>query len=155
MKKFLKIFAIAAIAVAAAIACVFAGCNDNGGGESSSDYNFTIVYEGGDKNGQAVNGQKDGNLEGGKVATQICLPDGACAPLVLANIYPDANGKLSLSQSKVNELFATLSTVSNYKDEAGNVTGFVFHALGVTGYKSDCEITVNGKGNYTLKITVS
>lgn len=152
MKKFLKIFAIAAIAVAAAIACVFAGCNNGNSGESSSDYNFTIVYEGGDKNGQAVNGQKDGSLEGGKVATQICLPDGACSPLVLANIYPDANGKLSLSQAKVNELFSTLPTVANYKDEAGNVSQFVFHAIGVVGYKGDCEITVNGKGDYTLKI---
>ena len=153
MKKFFRIFAIAAIAVAAAIACVFAGCNGNSG-ESSSDYNFTIVYVGGDKDGQNLNGQKDGNLEGGKVATQICLPDGGCAPLVLANIYPDANGKLSLSQSQVNEIFASLSSVDNYKDEAGNVTVFTFHAIGVVGYSNDCAKEVNGKGNYTVEIVV-
>ncbi len=155
MKRFLKILAVAVIAVAAAIACILVGCGGNDSGDTSSDYNFTIVYEGGDKAGQALNGQTDGNLEGGKVATQICLPDGACSPLVLASIYPDANGKLSLSQARVNELFAALPTVSNYKDEAGNVTQFVFHAIGVKGYKNDCEITVNGKGNYELKITVS
>lgn len=155
MKRFLKIFVVAAIAVAAAVACVFAGCKKDNGGETKSDYNFTIVYEGGAKDGQAVKGQADGSLEGGKVATQICLPDGACAPLVVANIYPDANGKLSLSQEKVNELFSTLSSVNDFKNEAGDVDRFVFHAIGVKDYKNDCEIEVNGKGDYTLKITVS
>lgn len=154
MKRLLKILAVAAIAVAAAIACVLVGCN-NGGGESSADYTFTIVYEGGDKNGKAVNGQTDGSGEGGKVTTQICLPDGACAPLAQAEIYPDENGKLSLSQAKVNELFSALATVNNFKNEAGDVDHFIFHAIGVNGYKRDCEIEVNGKGNYTLKITVS
>ncbi|MDE6850746.1 MAG: hypothetical protein K2J54_05400, partial [Clostridia bacterium] len=78
MKKLFKIFAIAAIAVAAAVACVFAGCNKNSG-ESKSDYNFTIVYEGGAKDGQAVNGQTDGSYDydeatnKGKVATQLCI----------------------------------------------------------------------------------
>ena len=152
MKKFFKIFAIAAIAVAAAIACVFAGCDNSGKG--SADYTFTIVYVGGEKDGQKVNGQTDGSNEGGKLATQICLPNGGCAPLTQANIYPDANGKLSLSQAKVNEMFASLSGVENYKDEAGNVTEFTFHAIGVVGYKHDCEIEVNGKGNYELKIVV-
>lgn len=144
MKKFLRLLAVAAIAVAAAIACVFAGCNNGGSGESSADYNFTIVYEGGEKDGQAVNGQKDGNMQGGKVATQLCV-GASCQPLTLANIYPDANGKLSLSQAKVNEIFSS----------ATDVTEFEFHALNITGYKSDCSVNVNGKGNYTLKITVS
>lgn len=153
MKRFFKIFAIAAIAVAAAIACVFAGCNTDSG-KGSADYNFTIVYVGGDKDGKPVNGQKDGSNEGGKLATQICLPNGGCAPLTLANVYPDANGKLGLSQAQVNEMFASLSGVENYKDENGNVTEFAFHAIGVVGYKHDCEVEVNGKGNYELKIIV-
>ncbi|MDE7084291.1 MAG: hypothetical protein K2O81_03515 [Clostridia bacterium] len=140
MKKLFKIFAIAAIAVAAAVACVFAGCNKNSG-ESKSDYNFTIVYEGGAKDGQAVNGQTDGNING-KVATQICTDQ--CIGLPLANIFPDENGKLSLSQARVNELFGSDT----------DVTEFVFHALNVTGYKTDCEVAVNGKGDYTLKVTV-
>ncbi len=144
MKRFLKILAVAAIAVAAAIACVFVGCGDKGGDSGSADYNFTLVYEGGAKDGQAVNGQADGNMSGGKVATQLCVGS-SCQPLTLANIYPDANGKLSLSQAKVNELFSSET----------DVTEFVFHALNITGYKSDCEVEVNGKGNYTLKITVS
>lgn len=144
MKKLFKIFAIAAIAVAAAAACIFAGCNKGGDNTDAgkSDYNFTIVYEGGAKDGQAVNGQTDGNING-KVATQICTDQ--CIGLPLANIFPDENGKLSLSQAKVNELFGSDTDVNE----------FVFHALNVTGYKADCEIKVNGKGDYTLKITVS
>ena len=144
MKKFLKIFAIAAIAVAAAIACVFAGCGGNDDGGSSADYNFTLVYE----DGQPVNGQTDGSLAGGKVATQICLPateGGMCIILPNASIYPDANGKLSLSQAQVNELFGSDT----------DVTVFIFHAIGVKGHKNDCEVAVNGKGDYELKITVS
>ena len=152
MKKFLKILALAAVAVAAAIACVFAGCNKGGdSGDASSDYNFTIVYEGGEKNGQAVNGQTDGSVNG-KVATQICLPasaGGTCIPLTQANIFPDANGKLSLSQAKVNELFSTVTGSSD------DVTVFIFHVIGVTGYKNDCEVEVNNKGDYTVKVTVS
>lgn len=147
MKKFLKLLAVAAIAVAAAIACIFVGCTDqggDGGGDGKSDYNFTLVYE----NGSAVNGQTDGSLEGGKVMTQICLPgeNGMCINLSFpAEIFPDANGKLSLSQAKVNELF-TSST---------DVTVFSFHAIGVTGHKNDCEVAVDGKGDYTLIVTVS
>ncbi len=145
MKKFLKIFAIAAIAVAAAIACVFAGCGGGGddGDSGSADYNFTLVYE----NGQPVNGQTDGGING-KVATQICLPateGGMCIILPNADIFPDANGKLSLSQAKVNELFGSDT----------DVTVFIFHAIGVTGHKNDCEVAVNGKGDYSLTITVS
>ena len=148
MKKFLKIFAVAAIAVAAAIACVFAGCNNkdngnNGGEPTTADYTFTLVYEGGAKDGQAVNGQTDGNIEG-KVMTQICVGS-SCRPLTAHNLFPDANGKLSLTQAQVNTIMGSET----------DVTEFVFHAVYVTDYKDDCEINVNGKGNYTLKITVS
>ena len=149
MKKFFKIFAIAAIAVAAAIACVLAGCN--GGGETSSDYNFTIVYVGGDKDGQAVNGQTGGSYgldndetKNTKVATQLCIGEN-CISLPMANIFPDANGKLSLSQAQVNQLFSSDT----------DVTEFEFHALNVVGYKSNCVVNVNGKGDYTLQITLS
>ena len=145
MKKFLKIFAIAAIAVAAAIACVFAGCNkDDDSTDTSADYNFTLVYEGGAKDGQTVNGQTDGTSDGTKVMTQLCVGE-SCRPLTMVNIYPDANGKLSLSQAMVNEVFGS----------SEDVTVFVFHALHIKGYKDDCEVEVNGKGDYTLTITVS
>lgn len=143
MKKFLKIFAIAAIAVAAAIACVFAGCGKDDDGDTSADYNFTLVYE----DGSAVNGQTDGNIEG-KVFTMICLPgdNGTCILLgSQAGIWPDANGKLSLSQSQVNTFFGSST----------DVTEFIFHVQNVPGHKDDCTVTVNGKGNYSVTITVS
>lgn len=143
MKKFLKLLALAAIAVAAALACVFAGCNKDSGdsGDSKSDYNFTIVYKGGDKDGQPVNGQTDGSKSDGKVELQICLPDASCFPL--DNYSADANGKISLSQSEVNSI--TFSET--------DLTVFIFHVIGVNGYKHDCEITTAGKGDYTVDVT--
>ncbi|MDE7162869.1 MAG: hypothetical protein K2O44_02170 [Clostridia bacterium] len=141
MKKLFKLLTVAILAVAATVACVFvAGCN--GGEDGASDYNFTIVYE----DGTAVNGQTGGK-DGGKVATQICLPgeDGECVRLsgLNINIFPDANGKLSLTQAKVNELFGSST----------DVTVFSFHVMSVPGYKADCEVSVNGKGDY--KVTLS
>lgn len=143
MKKLFKLLTVAILAVAAAVACVVvAGCNNKGDEGASSDYNFTIVYE----DGKAVNGQT-GGTDGGKVATQICLPgeNGMCVRLsgFNINIFPDENGKLGLSQEKVNQLFNSTT----------DVTVFSFHVMGVTGYKADCEIEVNGKGDY--KITLS
>lgn len=144
MKKFLKIFAIAAIAVAAAIACVFVGCNKNDdntdNGNTTADYTFILVYEGGDKDGQPVTT----NYEGGTVFTQICLPGvgATCNPVGKG---PDANGKISLSQAEVNSLL--------HSDT--DVTVFVFHALYVLNENSDHAIEVNGKGEYTLKVTVA
>ncbi|MCM1438308.1 MAG: hypothetical protein NC131_03735 [Roseburia sp.] len=149
MKKFLKILAVAAIAVAAAIACVIVGCNK--GSDGGNDYTFTIVYEGGAKDGQAVNGQEDGSYDynettgKGKVATQLCVGEN-CRPLTEPHsIFPDANGKLTLTQAKVNEIFGSDT----------DVTEFVFHVIGVDGYKHDCEVEVNGKTNknYTVKVT--
>lgn len=142
MKKFFKIMAVAAIAVAAAVACMFVGCGKDGNGDGGkSDYNFTIVYE----NGNAVNGQTDGSLAEGKLMTQICLPGDACLPLTSLGLYPDANGKISISQTQVNGLFNSTT----------DVTVFVFHAIGVKNHKNDCEVEVNGKGDYTLTITVA
>lgn len=142
MKKLFKFLTAVILAVAATVACVFvAGCS-NGEKGGTSDYNFTIVYE----DGKAVNGQTGGK-DGGKVATQICLPgeDGMCVRLsgLNINIFPDKDGKLSLSQAKVNELFGSST----------DVTVFSFHVMSVPEYKADCEIEVNGKGNY--KITLS
>lgn len=142
MKKFFKIFAIAAIAVAAAIACAFAGCNK--GDDSPKNYSFSIVYE----DGTAVNGDTDG-VNGGKVTTQICMPDGSCVPLAQMQIYPDANGKLTLSQAQVNQYFSAFVT------DGSDVTVFVFHVIGVPGHKNDCEVAVNGKGNYTVTVTAN
>lgn len=149
MKKFLKLIALAAITVAAALACVFAGCNSSG--ETKSDYNFTIVYEGGEKDGKAVNGNTDGK-NGGKVATQICLDaqGGGCVPLSMSNIYPSSGGKLYLSQAKINELFTGIEGVTPGED----VTHFYFHAMNIPGYKSDCVVEVNGKGDYTVKVVL-
>ncbi|MDE7401029.1 MAG: hypothetical protein K2N17_03135 [Clostridia bacterium] len=142
MKKIIRTLTIAVIAMVAVFACTFAlACN---GGDNKSDYNFTIVYE----DGTAVNGQKDG-INGGKVATQICLPDvdnvkGACVPLSTGpSIFPDKNGKLSLSQEKVNELFQSTT----------DVTVFIFHVMAVPGHKADCEVSVNGKGDYKVTVT--
>lgn len=152
MKKFLKILAVAAIAVAAAIACVFAGCNN--GGDSSSDYNFTIVYKGGDKDGKPVNGQTDGNyttdeefdagITGTKVAMQLCVGDN-CLALTDHNLFFGANGKFSISQAKVNNIFGSDT----------DVTEFEFHVIGVKDYNNNCSVNVTGKGNYTLEVTLN
>lgn len=143
MKKILKTLAIAIVALAAVFACAFAaGCTGSGNsGTSTSDYNFTIV----DANGNAINGQT-GGANGGKVNTQLCI-DEICLPLALQNIYPDENGKLSLSQKQVNELFATAMTVT------GDITKFDFHVINYPGHAEDCMTAVNGKGDYTLKLT--
>lgn len=142
MKKIIRTLTIAVIAMVAVFACTFAlACN--GGSTASSDYNFTIVYE----DGTAVNGQTDG-VNGGKVATQICLPESAGGMCVSLNIekisiFADKNGKLSLSQAKVNELFGSTT----------DVTVFSFHVMAVPGHKSDCEVAVNGKGDYKVTVT--
>ena len=143
MKKLFKLLTVAILAVAAAVAgVVVAGCNSKGNEGATSDYTFYIQYE----DGKAVNGQT-GGVDGGKVATQICLPgeNGMCVRLSGLNIsiFPDENGKLGLSQAKVNELFGS----------ATDVTEFSFHVMGVPGYKDDCEIAVNGKNSYTIKLS--
>lgn len=134
MKKIFKALTIAVIALTAVFACVFvAGCTDKS--EPKSDYNFTIVYE----DGTAVNGQKD-SVNGGKVYIQICAH--VCIDLNMPNIniYASESGKLSLSQDKINELFGQ------------EVTEFTFHVRNVKGCKSDCEIPVNGKGDYKITL---
>lgn len=142
MKKLFKFLTVAILAVAATVACVLAvGCDKDKDKGGSSDYNFTIVYE----DGKAVNGDTAG-VDGGKVATQICLPgeNGLCIRLSgMPKIFPDANGKLSFTQAKINELFGSST----------DVTVFSFHVMNMPGYKSDCEVEVTGKGNYTVTVT--
>ena len=140
MKKLFRTLAIAIIALTAVFACAFtAGCVDKDK-STTSDYNFTIV----DENGKAINGQTDGQ-NGGKVMTQICIDD-ICIPLAMQNIYPDKNGKVNLSQTQINTLFANAMTVT------GDVTEFVFHVINFPGYAPDCEVAVKGKGNYTVHL---
>ncbi len=143
MKKLFKTLTVAILALAALFACAFAvGCSDTP--EESADYVFTLVY----KDGTKVNGQTDG-VGGTKVATQICLPgaNGACFPLNFGKspVYPDENGKISLSQKQVNEITGS----------ATDLTVFVFHAVHVKTQGTDYEVNVNGKGNYTVTINAT
>ncbi len=143
MKKIFKTLTIAILAVSAAIACAFAaGCTDKSG-DAKSDYNFTIVYE----DGKAVNGLKDGSLDG-VVMTQICLPgeNGSCIPLH-PDFKVDENGKLSISQAKINEFLQELTGTDK------DVTKFVFHVMKVPNHKADCEVAVDGKGDYKVIVT--
>lgn len=127
MKKFFKSFAIMLIAVCAAIGCAFAvtACN---GGDAEPSYTFIIQ----DDKGNAINGEN--------LATQICTDQ--CVMLDAKQIFPDKNGKLTLTQKKVNELFGSET----------DVTEFAFHVLYVEGYKDDCEFEVKGVGEYKCKL---
>lgn len=141
MKKILKIFMTAVIAVAAAVACLaVAGCNTNKGG---ADYTFTVLLP----DQTPVNGQTGGK-NGGKVDIQICLPNGACIPL-LPEYSLDENGKITLSQSQINELLEDVNTTG------GDVTYFEFHAMHVPGCTDDVKISVDKTGNHTLTLTES
>ena len=148
MKKLFKLLTVAILAIAAAVACfAVAGCTGKDD-EGAADYVFYIQKE----DGTALNGQT-GGANGGKVSTQICLPEsagGMCVKLNtlkdfrnIDNIFPDENGKISLSQSKVNELFLSDT----------DVTVFIFHVMNVPGYKADCEIEINGHNTYTIKLS--
>ena len=133
MKKIFKTLTVAILAIAAVFACAFTATACK-----KTDYAFSVVYE----DGKAVNGQKDGDGDNGLVRVQICEPDKLCYPF--HNKYPiGEDGKLTLTQSQVNEILGSDS----------DVKVFVIHVLGVTGHKQDCELTVNGPGNYTVKIT--
>lgn len=143
MKKILRTLAVAVIAVAAVLACTFAvACSEPHA--EKSDYNFTIVYA----DGTAVNGKTDGlnEMYDYQVTTQICLPaseGGKCVTLFTAGLFPNQYGELNLSQAKVDELFGKTATK------------FAFHAIGVKDCKHDCEIEVDGPGDYTLKLTAA
>ncbi len=133
MKKFIKSFTVVLIAVCAAVACAFAvsACKND-----DPAYTFIIQYE----DGTAVNGQTGGS-NGGKIASQFCA-NGQCKHSALTGIYPDENGKITLTQAEVNELFGSTE----------DVTVFEFHVLNVSGYKDDCAFEINGMKEYICKL---
>lgn len=141
MKKIFKHLLIAMLAVCAACACAFAitACGED---TENADYVFCITYA----DGTAINGQTD-STSNGKVRTQICETgtNGQCIDLASLGIYPDENGKLSLTQSKVNSLFGS--------DE--DVTTFTFHVFYVTGCQDDCAFSVTQKGELICKLTAA
>ena len=99
--------------------------------------------------GTPINGQTDGReLDGGKVYIQICLPGGACIPM-LPDYQLDKNGKVSLSQANVNHL------LDDVREPGVDVTRFEFHVMHVPGYTDDVKITVDKKGSHTLTLTES
>ena len=141
MKKIFKIFAAAVATITAVFAVsLFAACGngegDGGKTDPSTTYYFTVVGS----DDQPINGQT-GSKDGGKVAIQICT--NTCINLNPLGISLGTDGKVSLTQEQVNDFFASST----------DVTEFVFHALHASGYVDDCEIEVNGPGEYTLKLT--
>lgn len=136
MKKLFKNLLVAILAVCAICACAFgvAACKDKGDNTPNDGSTYTFIIQ--DENGAAINGTN--------VRTQICElgENGKCILLSMQNIYPDANGKLTLTQAKVNELFSSST----------DVTVFSFHVMGVSGYNADCEYQVNGVKEYICQL---
>ncbi len=142
MKKFIKILAATVAATAMVfVGALFAGCNDDNGGDDKADYVITVMGS----DNKPINGQT-GGVDGGLVSIQICLPSGACYRLS-PEITLSEDGKVGLTQAQVDEGFADIEGVE------GPVTEFEFHALYVPGYENDCSIPVNGPGEYTLVLT--
>lgn len=142
MKKFVKILAATVAATAMVfVGAIFAGCNGDDGEDNKDAYNITVVGS----DNTAINGQT-GGANGGLVNIQICLPDGACIPL-LPEITLGADGKVQLTQEQVDEYFEGLDGIT------GSVTEFEFHAMDVPGYVDDCSVHLNGPGDYTLVLT--
>ncbi len=131
MKKLLKRVSVVLLTVCAVFACAFAvsACS------KTTDYTFVIQYE----DGTAVTAAN--------TMTQICVGDinngGACYPLFAKQIYPDANGKLTLTQAQINEICHSET----------DVTEFAFHVLNVEGYKEDCSFEINGAKEYICKLS--
>lgn len=141
MKKIFKIFATAVATLTAIFAIsLFAACGN--GGDDTTDpattYYFTVVGS----DDKPINGQTGGR-DGGKVAIQICTE--MCIDLNPLGVTLGEDGKVAITQKQVNEFFGSTTA---------DVTEFAFHALHVPGYEDDCEIEVNGPGEYTLKLTV-
>lgn len=142
MKKLFRTLAVAIIALTAVFACAFAaGCQEKEKGYTPSDYNFTIVYE----DDTPVNGQTASTTDG-KVWIQICMlgEGGMCVDLNWGanERYADEKGRISLSQSFINNCFMSET----------DVTQFMFHVHNVKGCVSDESLEVNGKGDYKLVI---
>ncbi len=126
MKKLFKRITLVLLTVCAVFACAFAvsAC-----GNKESGYTFVIQYE----DGTALNAEN--------VETQIC-DDSGCKPLFLKGIYPDANGKITLTQAQVNEICGSDT----------DVTKFAFHVINVDGYNPDCSFEVDGAKEYICKL---
>ncbi len=137
MKKLFRTLLTAIIAIGAVCACVFAAACAQQDSEVKSDYNFTVVYE----DGKAVNGSTDG-VNGEKVNIQMCLE--SCIEYTLnGGNTVDGNGQISFSQQQINEIFGSET----------DVTQFTFHIWNVKDCEGSYVIAVNGKGDYTLKLS--
>lgn len=130
MKKLFKRVSLILLTVCAVFACAFAisACSGN----SSKDYTFVIQ-------------NADGTACSEVYGLQFCSNEtGACYPFP-ADIVPDANGKITLSQSKVNEIFS-----SNGKD----VTAFAFHVfIEIENDVQHYKFEIDGAKEYTCALT--
>lgn len=131
MKKLLKKISLILLTVCAVFGCAFAvtACSAN-----TNEYVFIIK----NADGSAYNNTS--------ANTQICTEgeSSGCFLLTLHKIYPDENGKITLSQEKVNEICSSET----------NVTKFAFHVLGAEGYNADCSFEINGVGEYTCTLYI-
>lgn len=132
MKKLLKKISLILLTVCAVFGCAFAVTACAGG--NANEYVFIIK----NTDGTAYNNTS--------ANTQICTEgeSSGCYLLTLHNIYPDANGKITLSQEKINEICRSET----------NVTNFAFHVLGADGYNEDCSFEINGVGEYTCTLYI-
>ena len=128
MKKLLKRASLILLTVCTVFACAFALSACGG----SKDYTFVIQ-------------NSDGTACSEVYGLQICVDEtGACYPLP-AEIVPDSNGKVTISQSKINEICYS---------EGMDVTAFAFHVFIETENDIlDYEFKVDGAKEYTCKLT--
>lgn len=127
MKKMFKRVSLILLTVCAVFACTFAlsACGSK---------NYTFVIQ-----------NADGTVCSQVYGLQLCSNEtGACYP-VPGDITPDANGKVTLSQSKINEICSS---------DGADVTAFAFHVFIETETNIlDYEFQVDGAKEYTCKLT--
>ncbi|MGN1372520.1 MAG: hypothetical protein ACI4VK_00560 [Candidatus Coproplasma sp.] len=124
MKKLFKRVSLVLLTVCAVFACMFAlsAC------DRSPKYVFTIQYE-------------DGTPCTEVYFLQICT-DSSCYEI--KDVKPDANGKVTLSQNKVDQIC----------NPEVNVTKFSFHVFIETENDfPDFPVEVDGANEYTIIIT--
>ncbi|MGN1103528.1 MAG: hypothetical protein ACI4QI_01500 [Candidatus Coproplasma sp.] len=124
MKKLFKRVSLMLLTVCAVFACAFAvsAC------DNSPKYVFYIQFE-------------DGTACSEVYALQICT-DNSCYQVT--DVKPDSKGKVTLSQSKVNQICAP----------EVDVTSFSFHVFyETTNFIDDYEVKVDGAKEYTITIT--
>lgn len=120
MKKLFKRVSLILLTVCTVFACAFAlsAC------DNSPKYVFYIQNE-------------DGTAYTQEVSLQICT-DSSCYGI--SDVKPDGNGKVTLSQNKVNQICAS----------EVNVTKFAFHVY--VGDLNDFSVEVDGAKEYTITI---